>query len=315
LSVAGYAGASVTVPVKLFRNNGNGTFTDVAASIGMSDPVISWGVTWADFDNNGFEDCFVAVSGQSTSCLIYRNNGDGTFTNVTNAAGLGSLVQLSAAWADYDHDGDMDLYTSGSASNGNHLFRNNGDSTKRWLEIALVGTQSNASGIGAQIVVNAGPLRMLREVATGVGYRSQNSMTVHFGLDTCHTADSIIVRWPRGMVSTLEGVAANQTITIVEGTTSAREPVPLPSKTMMLQNYPNPFNPSTRIRYVVAERQHVVLSVVDQLGRLVDVLVDNNLNPGTYEAVLDGSRMASGIYYCRLCAGHTVETGKVVLLR
>jgi hypothetical protein len=117
------------------------------------------------------------------------------------------------------------------------------------------------------------------------------------------------------MVSTLEGVAANQTITIVEGTTSAREPVPLPSKTMMLQNYPNPFNPSTRIRYVVAERQHVVLSVVDQLGRLVDVLVDNNLNPGTYEAVLDGSRMASGIYYCRLCAGHTVETGKVVLLR
>jgi len=215
LSVAGYAGTT-TIPIKLFRNNGDGTFTDVAATAGITDPVISWGVSWADFDNNGYEDCFVTVSGQSTNCILYKNNGNGTFTNVTAQAGLSGLVQLCAVWGDYNNDGFMDLYTSGAPSAGNHLFRNNGDPTKRWLKVNLVGTQSNRAGIGAQIIIVAGNLRMMREVNTGAGYRSQNMLTAHFGLDTNTTADSVIVRWPSGIVTIRTNVGANQTLTIVE---------------------------------------------------------------------------------------------------
>lgn len=215
-SFATYAGATVTVPVKLFRNNGDGTFTEVSATAGLTDPLISWGVTWADYDNNGYEDCFVTVSGQSTNCILYRNNGNGTFTNVTASAGLSGLVQLCAAWGDYNNDGFMDLYTSGATSAGNHLFRNNGDPTRHWLKVNLVGTQSNRAGIGAQITVVAGGLRMMREVNTGAGYRSQNMLTAHFGLNTNTVADSVIVRWPAGILSVRTGVGADQTITIIE---------------------------------------------------------------------------------------------------
>ncbi|MBI5473111.1 MAG: CRTAC1 family protein, partial [Ignavibacteriae bacterium] len=216
LSVAGYAG-STTMPIKLYRNNGDGTFTDVAASAGITDAVISWGVTWADYNNDGFEDCFVAVSGQSTSCLLYKNNGDGTFTNATTEAGLNGLVQLSAAWGDYDGDGDMDLYTSGSASSGNHLFRNNADSTKKWLEVNLLGVfATNRSGVGAQVEVVVGSNRMMREVNTGIGYRSQNMLTAHFGLGTSDVIDSLIIRWPKrnAFRLALTRISANRVLTI-----------------------------------------------------------------------------------------------------
>lgn len=216
LSIAGYAGGTSPIPVKLFKNNGNGTFTDVALAAGITDAVISWGVTWADYDNNGYEDLFVNVFGSSTSCLLYKNNGDGTFTNITTQAGLSSLTQLSAIWGDYDRDGDMDLYTAGTGSTGNHLFKNNGDSTKKWIEVTLIGTQSNKAGVGAQIDVRAGSLRMMREINTGVGYRSQNMLRAHLGLGTNAVADSIVVRWPGGVTSVRTNVAANQTITITE---------------------------------------------------------------------------------------------------
>ena len=217
LSIAGYSGTT-TVPVKLFRNNGNGTFTDVASSSGITDGVISWGVTWADYDNNGYEDLFVNAFGQSTSCVLYKNNGDGTFTNVTAQAGLAALTQLSTIWGDYDNDGDMDLYGAGTGSTGNRLYRNNGDSTKKWLEINLAGTTSNRFGVGAQIEVYAGALHMMREANTGAGYRSQNMLTAHFGLGANPQADSIIVRWPNQQHSRTvrRSVNANQVITIAE---------------------------------------------------------------------------------------------------
>jgi hypothetical protein len=216
LSMTAYAGASVPVPIRVFRNNGNGTFTDLAASIGISDGLISWSLTWADFDNNGFEDVFVTASGQSTTCQLYRNNGDGTFTNVTSAAGLAGLVQLCAAWADYDNDGFMDLYTSGAASAGNHLFKSSRDTTTHWLKVNLAGTVSNRSGVGAQIWVKSGSLRMMREINTGIGWRSQNMMTAHFGLSTNTAADSVVVRWPSGNVSVMTNVQTDRTVTITE---------------------------------------------------------------------------------------------------
>ena len=217
LSIAGYSG-STAVPVKLFKNNGDGTFTDVAAAAGITDGVISWGVTWADYDNNGYEDLFVDAFGQSTSCVLYRNNGNGTLTNVTNEAGLAGLTQLSTVWGDYDGDGDMDLYGAGTGTTGNRLFRNNGDSTRKWLEINLAGTSSNRSGVGAQIEVHAGPLHMIREVNTGVGYRSQNMLTAHFGLGTNALADSIIVFWPNPSHARTvwHNVTANQVLTLSE---------------------------------------------------------------------------------------------------
>ena len=99
---------------RLFRNNGDGTFTDVTATAGVVGQGFNIGVAIGDYDNDGFEDIFVAGVHRNT---LYHNNGDGTFTDVTERAGLvrtdpqyGSLWAVGATWVDYDRDGLLDLF-------------------------------------------------------------------------------------------------------------------------------------------------------------------------------------------------------------
>ena len=98
---------------RLFRNNGDGTFTDVTEKAGVAGQGFNIGVAIGDYDNDGFEDIFVAGVGRNT---LYHNNGDGTFADVTERAGLarpdpqyGRLWAVGAAWVDYDRDGLLDL--------------------------------------------------------------------------------------------------------------------------------------------------------------------------------------------------------------
>ncbi len=93
----------------LYRNNGDGTFTDVTEKAGVSaEGLFGMGVAVGDYDNDGFPDLFVLGYGR---CILYRNNGDGTFTNVTEHADVANVGRWasSAAWFDYDHDGRLDL--------------------------------------------------------------------------------------------------------------------------------------------------------------------------------------------------------------
>jgi len=94
--------------LKLYHNNGNGTFTDVTRKVGLAVPMFGLGVAVGDYDNDGFDDLFVTALGQSH---LFHNNGDGTFTDVTKTAGLWgkSEFSTSAAWVDYDRDGKLDL--------------------------------------------------------------------------------------------------------------------------------------------------------------------------------------------------------------
>jgi hypothetical protein len=213
----------------------------------------------------------------------------------------------------------MDLFTSGSTTAGNHLFRNNGDSTKHWIEIDLVGTTANKSGVGAQIEVYAGTLRMMREVSTAVGYRSQNMMTAHFGLGTATTVDSIVVRWPDTSAarrrSVMRNVTVNRRITIAQPPVVSVGEEVIPLTYWLEQNYPNPFNPSTRISFSVRGSGFVSLKVYDVLGREVRTLVNEDLQPGSYEVTFNADGLASGVYLYRLRAGTFTQTKRMVLLR
>lgn len=122
----------------LFKNNGNGTFSDVSATADIDDVRDSERVVWVDYNNDGAPDLYTVNIYQENQ--LFKNNGDGTFDNVTVAAGLGAAgLGRHAAWADYDIDGDMDLYQTNIG--GNILFENNGNGTfSRTAQAGATGT-------------------------------------------------------------------------------------------------------------------------------------------------------------------------------
>jgi enediyne biosynthesis protein E4 len=163
-------------PNVLYHNNGDGTFTDVSAKSGLADPRWSVSGVWFDYDRDGKLDVYVAnyleydggkfrsyypaagypgpLSYNGTSGALYRNNGDGTFSDVTKAAGVlkpGGRA-MSATAADLDNRGLLDLYVAND-SMANYLFRNLGDG--KFVEEAL--PRGIAFGEGGQGVSNMGP--------------------------------------------------------------------------------------------------------------------------------------------------------------
>ncbi len=98
--------------IRLYRNNRDGTFSDVTAKSGLGRSVWASGITVADYDNDGFEDLFITCWGQN---ILFHNNGDGTFSDVTDKAGLthpGVRFGSGCTWIDYDRDGKLDLFVA-----------------------------------------------------------------------------------------------------------------------------------------------------------------------------------------------------------
>jgi len=149
LMVAAHAGIS------LYRNNGDGTFTDVSIESGLYRATNGFGVTVGDYNNDGFPDvCVSRFAFYGGECELWRNNGDGTFTNVSKESGVYSWQpSFTASWVDYDCNGLLDLFVATNLGGllerkaPNRLFRNNGDGT--FTEVALqAGIQSKWPSIG-----------------------------------------------------------------------------------------------------------------------------------------------------------------------
>jgi tetratricopeptide (TPR) repeat protein len=119
---------------QLFRNNGDGTFTDVTKEAGLKMWGPSFTASWVDYDGDGFVDLFIAnnlggIFERKTPNRLFHNNGDGTFTEVTDQAGLQTVwPTIGGAWGDYDNDGHPDLFLSNGLGRS-QLYHNNGDGT------------------------------------------------------------------------------------------------------------------------------------------------------------------------------------------
>jgi len=304
----------------LYRNNGDGTFTDVTQEAGVVNTNNGREVTFGDFDNDGYLDIYVANTPQAN--ILFHNNGNGTFTDITQMAGVGCVKPGGAiTLGDYDSDGDLDIYlvVGGQA---NVLYRNNGNENN-WLVVKTKGVVSNRDGIGAKVRVIAGELSMIREVSGGSGYTSQNSLPVEFGLGSYPQADSVIISWSSGIVDTFYSVMADKFYTAIEGSSlvGVREDrqTTRPKAFSLSQNYPNPFNPFTRISYSLPKDCEVRLNIYNVLGQRVRVLVSERKRAGYYYAIWDGRdeggrQVGSGIYFFRIEAGDFKSTKKMVLL-
>ena len=219
-------------PVKqtLYRNNGDGTFTDVTDQAGVGVVVNNRAAAWGDYDNDGSLDLYIVNSGSDPegkgANYLFRSNRNGTFTDVASSAGVQDLVVnrgRGCAWGDYDNDGFLDLFVTNGESNTQYelgpqvLYHNKGNGNK-WLKIKLVGTTSNRQGLGVKITAQIGRRTQYREANGASGhFLSQGAGPVHFGLGKATVVDQLTVKWPSGVSQVLTGVSANQEITVTEG--------------------------------------------------------------------------------------------------
>lgn len=211
-----------------YRNNGNGTFEAVREGVIAEDEDHFVSGTWVDYDHDGWLDLFVTVTGQNgpgSKMRLYRNERNGTFKKVTKGALVEDTGHFGAgAWADYDHDGFLDvLVTYGSvyAKERSVMYRNTGN-TNHWIKMRCVGTVSNRSAIGTKIRVKTRvqdtELWQMRQITGSEGWLSGNSLDTVIGLGTATNIEVLRIEWPSGIIQELRNVTPNQAITLVERT-------------------------------------------------------------------------------------------------
>lgn len=327
LFIAKCRGGQTTAKInELHRNDGNGIFTNVSVAANMADSVQTWSAAWNDFNNDGFMDALVGASATSDgSHKFMRNMGDGTFDDITLGSGWDENTSLSIEHVSYDFDNDGFADVMGG---GNKIMFNNGNLTftaalfdfgvgavgdlnndgfldvqvgstiyfndrndNNWLKIYLQGIQSNSNGIGARVELYGDWGKQIRDVQCGIGFRHMSTMNVHFGIGQATEIDSVLIKWPSGIIDVIHAPEMNTSVTMIEGTNQLSL---FEQNGKRVKVYPNPtvnILYAENIELMNAER----IYVVSQLGQIV---ADYDVNINGF----DVSALKSGLYF------FTVET-------
>jgi tetratricopeptide (TPR) repeat protein len=213
----------------LFRNQGNGFFRDVTypSRIGLASAARGgWCNGFFDFNNDGWKDLFSANSHVTDNIdrfrhhqyrqpnSLYLNLGDGTFRDVSDAAGPDFRIPRAhrgCAFADFDNDGKMDIVVTALGEPA-ELWQNITPGTHNWIGLRLEGKKSNRDGIGARISIGS----QHNHMTTTVGYASSSRSGVHFGLGKTEKIERLEIQWPSGSVQVMENVPLNQVLVISE---------------------------------------------------------------------------------------------------
>lgn len=293
-------GADVNDPRRinlLYNNNGEGIFTDVAPAAGVDDHAQSWSTAAEDFDNDG--DMDFLLSNISDQNKFFRNNGDGTFTDIYATTGIAAQVgswELQAA--DFNNDGWVDFFWQ----NGKEMYINNGDLTftgmdldfnegaigdlnndgfldvqfgnlihynvpnaNNWITINLEGVQSNRNGIGARVEIYGAWGKQIREIRSGQGFSHMSSLNAYFGIGAETQITQLIIRWPSGTVDVINNPVSNQRIMVQEGS------APLANanfKNAEFNLYPNPAKQNLNIT-ATNDKTFKSAQVYDLNGKLI----------------------------------------------
>ena len=205
--------------LELYINNGNGTFSDITNSAGLTGvfPFHVIQTKMEDFDNDGFID--ILVSG-SSAYDIGMNNGDGTF-DFSGTTNIGCPMN-SFSIGDLNTDGFIDIYAipggygSWNSSGRDSLYINDGNSNN-YLSINLEGVQSNMSAVGTRVEAYGPWGVQIRDVRSGESYGIHNSLNVHFGIGSETQVDSLVLKWPSGIIDIYNDIQGGQLAYYVEG--------------------------------------------------------------------------------------------------
>jgi hypothetical protein len=332
-------GGSTTISTnELWRNDGNGVFVNVADgnswynnnypgvghnnSSNLGDNIQTWSSAWGDYDNDGDMDVFVGASSTSNGdSKLMRNNGDGTFTDVTPGSNvLDAPLGIENAPADFDNDGFIDIISNGNVlfNNGDFTFTNypdnmppsgavgdvnndgfldvyrdnsiyiNNTNSNNWVKINTVGDVSNINGIGARIEITTPSGTQIRDVRSGEGFRYMSSLNTHFGIGADTEILDMTIYWPSGIVDHIPAPAINTTHTVVEGTFLGILDESLTDLTI----FPNPVNDILNLQ--------TSTNLIDKIATIFDMNGKRVLNQKLDSNTLNVDVLDSGIYILRL---------------
>lgn len=326
LFVAKCRGGQSTARInELFRNDGDGNFTNVSEGANMYDSIQTWSSAWNDFDNDGWMDAVVGASSTADGTHKFmHNNGDGTFTDITAGSGWDSHSELNIEHVSYDFDNDgyadvlggggkimfnngdltfspveynIDNGPIGDLNNdgfldirvGNTVYFNDGNNNN-WLKVNLQGIESNSNGIGARIEIYGEWGKQIREIRSGVGFRYMNTLNAHFGIGEAEEIDSLIVRWPSGTKDMIHNVTINESVLIVEGTENLSV---LEQSGIKIKLYPNPTLNQLSIQngeFILKEKVYII-SQLGQVLKTYDAEKNkfdvSSLSPGMYVFIIE----------------------------
>lgn len=220
---------------QLLRNDGEMNFTDVSDTSGIARATthyVGWGDAFYDVDNSGWPD-LIMVNGHVypqvdqanigihyfEPSLLFSNNRDGTFRNVSDEAGPALKVPRTGrglAIGDLFNDGLQEVVIE-NIEGAPVILRPQGGPHNHWINFELGGTKSNKLALNARVRVTAGDMVQTDEVRSGGSYLSQNDLRLHFGLGDHQKAEKVEIFWPSGMRDVLENVAADRCYCVEEG--------------------------------------------------------------------------------------------------
>ena len=221
----------------LYRNDGDMNFTDVAHTAQIAHPTfpyVGWGDAFLDTDNRGLLD-LILVNGHvypqvdnaklATTYrepkLLFWNNGDGTFRDVSGEAGKAlSVPQVSRGLAvgDLFNRGRLDVVIE-NLTGAPMILEAKSNPTHHWASFQLEGGPSNRLALNAHVTVRTGDAQQMSEVLSGGSYLSQSDLRLHFGLGAATRMDAVEVRWPDGKRQSFQGLEADRFYRLKEGGT------------------------------------------------------------------------------------------------
>lgn len=215
----------------LYRNNRDGTFTNIANEVGLNKNVFAMGSNFGDIDNDGYLDMYLGTGNPLYQSLIpnkmFKNIGGKKFADVTSSARVGHLQKgHGVSFADMDNDGDQDIHIEmGGAYPGdayqNAFFLNPGQNNNNWICLVLEGTKSNRAAIGTQVKITFREHGISRNVYRDVnsgGSFGASPLRREIGIGKAEKIDRIEIRWHgSNEVQVFTDIEPNQFVTVKEG--------------------------------------------------------------------------------------------------
>ncbi|SNS25330.1 FG-GAP-like repeat-containing protein [Dokdonia pacifica] len=293
------------------RNNGDGTFTNVAEENGTRFDSIGWGAVFLDADNDTDHDLYVSgnISDQSEflEAAFYENQGDDTFLIPDTAGFVGDDgSSYSNALGDVDNDGYPEIIVMNNGFEEIYLWKNETPQDNNWIKVKLEGTESNRMGIGSWIRIGVNGEEQYHYTLCGEGYLGQNSAYEFFGLGDATTIDFIEVTWLSGQVDYYENIEANASLTIIEG-----EELLSVAETTITNDFnvfPNPVDANGILFFKSKNPIEGDLTLYDTTGKEV---VSSSIHGDTGQ--LQVHDVSSGFYILKVETQNSIESLKVII--